>query len=64
MRCILCEKEIENYSAQFNRLEIESDRAVDICNDCVDRFIKWQGKKFAALFPTKVMKKRFATKGG
>ncbi len=61
MRCRLCEREIENYSAQFNRLEIDEHHAVAICNACVQKFIQWQGKKLAVLFPTRAMKQRFGS---
>jgi hypothetical protein len=54
MECILCKKEIKNYSAEFNRFE-----NVDICQDCIDRFMRWQGSRMAKLFPTKSLKKRF-----
>ncbi len=57
MECVLCKKKIENYVAEFNRLEIGESLSVGICQDCIDKFMKWQGSKIARLFPTKAMKK-------
>ena len=37
-------------------------QGVDICQDRIEKFIKWQGSIFAKLFPTKAMKKRFGQK--
>jgi len=57
MKCILCGKKIENYNALFNHLVIDEDHSSDICKECSKKFIDWQGKIMAALFPTKAMKK-------
>ena len=59
MNCSLCEKKITNYNATFNHLIIDTSHAVDICSDCVDKFVKWQGKNYSILFPTNALKKRF-----
>ena len=58
MKCSLCRKEIENYSREFNHLEIDELNSVEICQECIDKFIKWQGKIFAKLFPTRTLKKK------
>ena len=57
MKCYLCEKAIKDYDANFNHLMIDENHSIDICPECVDKFVKWQGKIYAALFPTKAMKK-------
>ena len=62
MKCKLCEKEIKNYNPVFNQLKIDDSKNVDICQDCIDKFLKWQGNVIAKLFPSKVMKKRFEDK--
>ncbi len=62
MKCTLCEKDIDNYSPEFHRFVIDEKRSVEVCGECVDKFFKWQGKKFAVLFPTNAMKKRFGKK--
>ena len=59
MRCKLCEKEIENYSPELNRLRIDSSHEADICEGCIAKFRDWQGRIIAKLFPTRTMKKRF-----
>lgn len=56
MICKLCEKEIAKYNQEFNSLDIAGKR-MDLCRDCIDAIIKWQGKTIAKLFPTKMMKK-------
>ena len=55
-------KTIEKYNADFNHLIIDEHHAVDICSDCADKLVKWQGKKYSVLFPTKYMKKRYNEK--
>jgi len=60
MKCNLCEKEIENYNVQFHHLKIDESHKIDICSNCIDKFIKWQGKILSNLFPTKAMKKRYS----
>lgn len=62
MKCTLCGKIIENYTADFHHFAIDETHSADICSSCVDKFIKWQGKKFSVLFPTAAMKKRFEGK--
>lgn len=59
MKCSLCEKEIDNYTSQFHHIVIDEKHSYDICGDCTDKFIKWQGEKYSVLFPTRAMKKRF-----
>jgi hypothetical protein len=62
MKCRLCDKDIENYNPDFNHLTINEELSADICGECTDKFMKWQGQKLAKLFPTKTMKKRFGGK--
>lgn len=62
MICTLCKKTIENYNSEFNKMQIDETHAVDICQDCIDKFVAWQGRKYAKLFPTTALKKRFAEK--
>ena len=57
MDCILCKKQIDNYNPKFNQLKIDESQSVDICLDCIDKFLKWQQTVFATLFPTKAAKK-------
>ena len=64
MKCVLCEKTIGNYSREFNHLEIDDTRSADICGDCAEKIVKLQGRKYAALFPTRMMKKRSEKKQG
>lgn len=59
MLCILCQKEIEDYTPALNRLKIDESREVDICETCIERFTQWQGKMIAKLFPTKALKRHF-----
>ncbi len=59
MDCALCHKPIRNYDPAFNRLEIDASQSADVCGECIDRFLKWQQRKYALLFPTKAAKKRF-----
>jgi hypothetical protein len=59
IKCRLCEQAIENYNPAFNRLKINESCSVDICQDCIDKFIKWQGSIIVKLFPTKALKKRY-----
>ncbi|MFA6088679.1 MAG: hypothetical protein WC755_02330 [Candidatus Woesearchaeota archaeon] len=62
MKCALCNKIIENYNPLFHQLKINDSRSVDICQDCTDKFLKWQSSTMAKLFPSKLMKKRFENK--
>lgn len=59
MNCTLCKKPIHNYNPEFNQLKIDESQSADICQDCIDKFLKWQQSIFANLFPTKAMKKRY-----
>ena len=59
MDCTLCKKPIEKYNLSFNHLVIDKSSSVDICQDCIDKFFKWQGELYTKLFPTNAMKKRF-----
>jgi len=62
MDCSLCKKPIEKYDLTFNHLKIDESCEVDICQNCIDKFFKWQGSLFAKLYPTNAMKKRFGKK--
>ena len=57
MDCALCKKPIDRYNAKLNQLKIDESNSVDICLDCIDKFLKWQQTIFATLFPTKAAKK-------
>ncbi len=59
MNCVLCEKPIKDYSPVFNQLQIDERRSVDVCKDCTEKFLRWQGEKLAALFPSKTMKRMY-----
>ncbi len=59
MECILCKEQIQNYTSEFNQLEINESHSVQICQSCVDKIVKWQQRKFAKLFPTERAKKLF-----
>jgi hypothetical protein len=59
MKCHLCNQEIKNYNPAFHRLKIDETHSVDVCSDCVDKFVKWQGNVISNLFPTKTLKKRY-----
>ena len=62
MKCTLCDKTIDKYDADFNHLIIDEQHAADICPECVDKFMDWQKKIIAVLFPTKALKKRYGEK--
>lgn len=62
MKCKLCHEEIINYSSTFNHLIINESTSIDICNNCIDKFVKWQQAIFARLYPTPAMKKLYAKK--
>ncbi|MDD4353075.1 MAG: hypothetical protein PHN56_01320 [Candidatus Nanoarchaeia archaeon] len=62
MKCNLCEKEIAKYNTIFNHLIIDDNHSINICLDCSDKFIKWQGKICSIIFPTKAMKKMYEKK--
>jgi hypothetical protein len=57
MKCSLCGKEILDYSTEINHMEGCGSCGAEICQDCIDSMVKWQGKKMAKLFPTKAMKR-------
>ncbi|KYC46437.1 MAG: hypothetical protein AMQ22_02136 [Candidatus Methanofastidiosum methylothiophilum] len=57
MDCALCKKPIEKYNAKLNQLKIDESISVEICSDCIDKFLNWQKTLFATLFPTKAAKK-------
>ena len=59
MKCNLCNQPIKDYDTEFHHLKIDDSRAVDICPECIDKFVKWQGSKYAKLFPTRALKKRY-----
>lgn len=59
IKCSLCEKNIADYNAVFHHLAIDEQHAADICPDCIRKFVAWQGKKIAVLFPTRAAKKRY-----
>jgi beta-galactosidase GanA len=62
MKCILCEKTIDNYSPEFHHFTVDEEHSAEICGECTGKFLKWQGKRYALLFPTNAMKKRFGGK--
>jgi len=58
MKCNLCNQLIMNYDPLFHHLKIDDSHGVDICSECVDKFVKWQGSIITNLFPTRALKKR------
>lgn len=60
MKCALCRQEIAEYHSSVNRLPLQEGRSADLCEACIDLFLKWQQEKFAKLFPTSLAKKRYA----
>ena len=62
MDCRICKKSIEKYDPNFNQFKIDKNNSVDICQNCIDKFFKWQGELYSKLFPTNAMKKRFLKK--
>ena len=48
-----------NYTLDFNQLKIDESHTIEICQECIDKFIKWQQKKFVTLFPTSSLKRNF-----
>lgn len=56
-KCGLCEKKIEQYMEPFNRFEIDESLSADICSECIRKFVKWQQKNLASLFPVKTAKR-------
>jgi hypothetical protein len=59
MKCTLCSREIKDYSPAFNHLEIDDSHSAELCQNCIDKFVKWYGSMCANLFPTKALKKRY-----
>jgi len=59
MNCALCKKPIKDYNPDFNSLKIDESKKVDVCSECIDKFVKWQQSILARLFPTKTAKKRY-----
>ena len=59
MDCTLCKKPIEEYNKELNNFVLDDFTSVDICLECSDKFLKWQQRIFAKLFPTKTAKNRF-----
>jgi len=59
MECKLCERPIQKYNTDFNQLRIGESHTVDICQQCIDKFMKWRKEVHARLFPTKTMKKLY-----
>lgn len=57
MKCTLCESPITDYNVLFNHLKIDESHSLDICQDCIDKIVKWQQSGYAHLFPTKTSKK-------
>jgi hypothetical protein len=59
MKCNLCDQPIKDYNPAFHHLKIDDSHAVDICPECTDKFVRWQGSIIKDLFPTKALKKRY-----
>ncbi len=57
MTCTLCQQPIERYSAELHRLHLDEEVAVDICDACAHKLVKWHAEKLARLFPTRTMKR-------
>lgn len=55
--CVLCGKLIDKYNPVFNQLVISDSRSVDLCQNCIDKFLKWQRELLKKLFPTSVTKR-------
>jgi len=62
MKCKICEEEIIGYNKTLNSLNINKEKKVEICQECIDKFLKWQQIIFAKLFPTKIIKRRYEEK--
>jgi hypothetical protein len=62
MKCTLCGKPITNDDPRLNHLQIDETHAADLCQKCVDKFMKWQQGIYAKLFPTNAVKKRYGGK--
>ena len=57
MRCALCNGTIERYDPAFHHLKLDEQHEADICERCIDKFLKWQSGILAKLFPSKAMKR-------
>jgi hypothetical protein len=57
MKCTLCKASIHDYSPDFNHLNIGESQSADICQACIDKFVRWQQNLYARLFPTAALKK-------
>ncbi len=55
--CALCGCGIGQYDPAFHRLRVRDDRAVDVCDTCIERFVAWQSATAARLFPTRAMQR-------
>lgn len=62
MMCSLCNRSIKSYDPRFHHLVIDDASSVDICPDCIDKFIIWQGSIIRNIFPTNTLKKRSGSK--
>lgn len=59
IKCTLCESVIADYSTTFNHLTLDESHSAEICQDCVEKIIKWKQETYATLFPTPAIKRRF-----
>ncbi|MFA5302999.1 MAG: hypothetical protein WC393_00490 [Candidatus Nanoarchaeia archaeon] len=59
MKCELCRKTIEKYNINFNCFVVDENHSINICPECIEKFIRWQSQILATLFPTTALKKRF-----
>jgi hypothetical protein len=57
MTCVLCKKSIDTYNAKYHQLKIDDSLSVDLCPDCISKFLDWQKDIFSTLFPTPAAKK-------
>ena len=62
MNCVLCDKPIDSYNAEFHHLKIDDSKEFDICPGCLDKIIAWQSKIASRLFPTKLLKRKWGNK--
>jgi len=56
-KCVLCKRPIQGYDSRFNCLMIDDIIEADLCQACIDKFLRWQQKVFACLFPTGAAKR-------
>jgi hypothetical protein len=59
MDCVLCGNEIVDHHPQLNTFRIDEGTEVEVCNDCIHKFLLWQGERFSKLFPTRAAKRRY-----